>query len=391
MQNLSSLSPTQFRARFPIFERCVYLNSCSQGALAVDVEAALREYTDSWHESGSPWELWVDKVDQLRAAFAASIGADHDEVAVMPSASAGINAIASALNFGGVRSHVVMGEFEFPTMVHVWLAQQWRGATIRWARASGDRLDTDAYERVVDERTLIVPATHVCFRNGHKTDIAALTRLCHARGAYVCLDDYQRTGSGPIDVRSLGVDFMVTGCLKYLLAAAGVALLYVRRDLIERLEPTITGWFGRIDPFAFRIDELDWSSTASRFESGTPPVPSVYAALGALRLLDQVGLDVVERQIGHLVETYRRALQARGFLVRTPAEPERRGPLVVVQSVNAAVLVSRLAERGVICSCRGNGLRASFHAYNDESDVDAIVTALDSESALLDRTVAPAV
>lgn len=380
---MSRMSPTEFRSRFPIFARRVYVNSCSQGALSMDVDAVLREWIDSWHAGGSPWELWIETVEQLRDAFAESIGADRDEVAVLSSASAGINAIASALAFDGPRSHVVMGEFEFPTMAQVWLAQARRGATIQWARASGDRLPVDAYDVVIDERTLIVPATHVCFRNGHKTDIAGLTTLCHARGAYVFLDDYQRTGSGPIDVHALGVDFMVTGCLKYLLASSGVAFLYVRKELIDRFEPTITGWFGRVNPFAFRIDEVDWPATARRFESGTPSVPSAYAALGALELLDRVGYDVIGAQVERLVERYRSALVARGWLVRTPPEPALRGPLVVVQSHDAPALVSRLEGRGVIASCRGNGLRVSFHAYNNEADVDAVVTALDAESALL--------
>ena len=387
---MSTLSPNRFRSRFPIFERRIYVNSCSQGALSSDVEGAVQDWLHSWHDGGSPWDLWVEKVDQLRTAFAASIGADRDEIAVTPSASAGINAIASALDFTGSRPDVVMGEFEFPTMAHVWLAQERRGARISWARASGDSLPVDAYGAVVNERTLIVPATHVCFRNGHKTDIAALTALCHARGAHVLLDDYQRTGSGPIDVHALGVDFMVTGCLKYLLAAAGIAFLYVRRDLIERLEPTITGWFGRVNPFAFRIDAIDWPSNARRFESGTPPVPSAYAALAALDLLGQIGYEVVGQQVERLAERYRVAARAAGFVVRTPAEAERRGPLVVVQSLDAPLLVSRLAARGIVASCRGNGLRVSFHAYNNEADVDAVISALEAESALLERPSAQA-
>jgi selenocysteine lyase/cysteine desulfurase len=382
---MSRLSVAQFRSRFPIFERRIYVNTCSQGALSTDVEDAVHEWVHSWHDGGSPWELWVEKVEELRSAFASSIGADREEIAVTPSASAGINAIASALDFGGPRSDVVMGEFEFPTMAQVWLAQQRRGANIRWVRASGDRLPVDAYSAVVDERTLIVPASHVCFRNGHKTDIAALTTLCHTRGAHVFLDDYQRTGSSPIDVHALGIDFMVTGCLKYLLAAAGVAFLYVRRDLIERLEPMVTGWFGRVNPFAFRIDQLDWPASASRFESGTPPVPNAYAALGALGLLDRLGYDTVGQQVDRLVERYRSAAEASSFVVRTPAEAERRGPLVVVQSIDGLALVSRLAARGIVASCRGNGLRVSFHAYNNEADVDAVVTALEAESALLER------
>ena len=378
----------EFRARFPIFRRRVYVNSCSQGALSIDVDEAMRAYLDSWHESGSPWEAWVEQVERLRARFAASIGADADEIAVVPSASAGINAIASALDFDGPRSEVVVGDFEFPTMAHVWLAQERRGASIRRACApasSPDTLPLEAYDAVVGERTLIVPATHVCFRNGHRTDIAGLVRLAHGRGAYVFLDDYQRTGAGPIDVRALGVDFMVTGCLKYLLAAAGIGFLYVRRDLITRLEPTVTGWFGRVNPFAFRIDAIDWPAGANRFESGTPPVPNAYAVLAALQLLDGLGYDAVERQIDRLVARYMSAARDAGFVVRTPAAPERRGPLAVVQSVDGPALVERLAARGIVASCRGNGLRVAFHAYNTEGDVDAVVGALAAEASLLER------
>jgi selenocysteine lyase/cysteine desulfurase len=378
----------EFRSRFPLLTRRVYVNSCSQGALSTDVDEAMRAYLESWHELGSPWEMWVDQVERLRARFAAAIGAGVDEIAVMSSASAGINAVASALSFAGPRSHVVVGDFEFPTMAQIWLAQERRGATIRRAHVSSSSPETlplEAYDAVIDERTLIVPATHVCFRNGHRTDIAGLVRLAHDRGASVFLDDYQRTGSGPIDVHALGVDFMVTGCLKYLIAAAGIGFLYVRRELIERFEPTITGWFGRVNPFAFRIDALDWPPGANRFESGTPPVPNAYAALAGLTLLDQVGYDVIGRQIDRLVTRCAAAAGEAGFLVRTPAASDRRGPLVVVQSVDGPAIVEKLATRGIIASCRGHGLRVSFHAYNTDQDVDAVISALVAESALLER------
>jgi selenocysteine lyase/cysteine desulfurase len=378
------LSLEDFRSRFPILRRRIYVNSCSQGALSIDVDEAMRAYLDSWHEGGSPWELWVELVERLRARFAVFVGADPDEIAVMPSASAGLNAIASSLTFSGPRSHVVMGEFEFPTLAQVWLAQERRGATIRWAHAAGDMLSLDAYDTLIDERTLIVPATHVCFRNGYRTDIAGLVRLARDRGAYVLLDDYQHTGSGPMDVHALGVDFMVTGCLKYLLGAAGIAFLYVRRELIDRLEPTITGWFGRVDPFAFRIDRLDWPAKASRFESGTPPVPNAYAALAGLELLDRVGLGAVADRVDLLVARYQSAARGAGLVVRTPGDRARRGPLVVIESIDAPALVSSLAARGIVASSRGSGLRVSFHAYNAESDVDAVVSALAAESHLLE-------
>jgi selenocysteine lyase/cysteine desulfurase len=368
-----------FRARFPLLSRRVYVNSCSQGALSIDVEAAFSAFTESWHAGGSPWDHWVGQVDRLRSLFAASIGADVDEVAVMPSASAAISAIATALRFDGARSRVVLGEFEFPTSAHVWLAQQARGAAIVWARAQGDTLPPDAYAAVIDERTLIVASTHVCFRNGYRLDIPALVQICRERGACFLLDDYQRSGTGPIDVHVLGVDFMVTGALKYLLGPSGIAFLYVRRDLIERLEPLVTGWFGRVNPFAFDITRLDWAANARRFEAGTPPVPNAYAASAGLELLRSVGLDVVERQIAVLVDRFVSGALARGFDVATPVDPARRGPLTVVRVADAAALVARLGARDIIASSRGNGLRVSFHAYNQSQDVDAVLEALEQE------------
>jgi selenocysteine lyase/cysteine desulfurase len=345
------LTVEQFRARFPIFAHTVYVNSCSQGALSLDVRAALDAFTVSWDTHGSPWERWVGEVERLRAAFAVSIGAAADEIAVMPSASVAIAAIATALGFDANRRRVLLSEFEFPTMAHVWLAQQRRGAVVDWVPADGEALPIEHFERRIDGRTLIVPATHVCFRNGYRLDVVALASLCKERGAYLMLDDYQRTGTAPLDVHALGVDFLVTGALKYLLGPAGIAFLYVRRELIERLEPLSTGWFGRVSPFAFSLDPLDWAASARRFETGTPPVPSVYAAAAGLDLL----------------------------------HPERRGALVVVRCTDATALVQRIEARGIVASARGTGLRVSFHAYNNDADVDAVLAALDADAALVSR------
>jgi selenocysteine lyase/cysteine desulfurase len=379
------LSLDAFRGRFPILKHRVYVNNCSQGALSEEVEAAFGSFLTSWRERGSPWDTWVDTVEQLRRQFAAAIGADADEVAIMPSASGAVSSLATALAFEASRRTVLIGDLEFPTMAHVWLAQRRRGAVVRWVSAIDGELNPEAYGELIGDDTLIVPVTHVCFKSGFRTDVARLSRICHDRGAYVLLDDYQRTGSASIDVHALGVDFMVTGCLKYLLGPAGLAFLYVRRDLIERFEPLVTGWFGRVNPFAFSVDQFDWAASASRFESGTPEVPNAHGALAGLKLLARVGPDLVGRQIAHLVERFSSEARREGFVVRTPVDPERRGPLVVLQSRDAPALASRLIERGVIGSARGDAMRISFHAYNNDLDVDAVLDALRAEEALLTR------
>src|SRR5579864_4550816 len=146
----------EIRSRFPIFQRKIYLNSCSQGALSDAVQAGLENYVASWHEQGSPWETWVDHYEAARTAFAQFINASPDEVAIVTSASAGINSIASALSFKD-RHRVVMGEFEFPTMGHVWLAQRARGAQVQFVKAQHELIPASSYEEVIDRNTLIVP------------------------------------------------------------------------------------------------------------------------------------------------------------------------------------------------------------------------------------------
>ncbi|MGE0360822.1 MAG: aminotransferase class V-fold PLP-dependent enzyme [Vicinamibacterales bacterium] len=375
----------QFRARFPILGRRVYVNSCSQGALSLEVAAALQAFVESWHAGGSPWDRWIDEVERLRSAVAASIGAAADEIAVMPSASTAIAAVATALPFDTTRRRVVLGDFEFPTMAHGWLAQERRGAVIAGVPARGDLLALDDYAARIDDATAIVPAAHVCFRNGCRLDIGGLAALCRERGALCMIDDYQHTGTAPLDVHALGVDVLVTGSLKYLLGPSGIAFLYVRRPLIERLEPLTTGWFGRIDPFAFALGPLDWATTARRFEAGSPPVPNAYAAAAGLDLLQRVGASVVEAQVARLTARMIDGARARGFAVATPADPAMRGPLVVVRATDAAALAARLAARGIIASARGTGLRVSFHAYNDDGDVDAVLAALEAEAGLVVR------
>src|SRR5215469_18328451 len=153
---ISQADLSAIRARFPVFRNAVYLNSCSQGALSDAVEQSMYELLEIWHRQGSPWDVWVEQYEVMRREFAAFIGAEPDEVAVVPSVSAGVSSIASAFDFQE-RKTVVMGEFEFPTMGHIWMAQQRRGAKVRFLKATGGELPASTYDNVVDQDTLIVP------------------------------------------------------------------------------------------------------------------------------------------------------------------------------------------------------------------------------------------
>src|ERR1700683_687171 len=371
------------RSRFPILREKTYLYNCSQGALSDAVEGGMREYAESWRTSSSPWDEWMEAYEALRGEFARFINAEPDEVAIVTSASAGINPIASAL---GVRqrNRVVMSEYEFPTMGHIWLAQRPRGAQIQFLDGVENRVPTEAYERAIDERTCIVPLTHVSFLNGFRSDVAAVSRIAHANGALVFLDGYQDCGTRPLDVRALDVDFFVTGTLKYMLGPPGLGFLYVRRELLETLTPTMTSWMAQRDVFAFNTKCLDPSPDARRFEGGSPPIPNIYLARPAIDLLAGIGMDNVAAQIERLTAAFLKGVRDLRIDSKTPSSSV--GPLVVLRAKDAAAVLAKLSARGIAVSMRRDGVRFSFHVYNTLEDVNVALTALEDTLDLMVRS-----
>jgi selenocysteine lyase/cysteine desulfurase len=372
-----------FRALFPTLQTKAYLASGSYGLLARPVEAAVRRYLDDRIERGVDWGGWAAPTEAVREGMAAILNASPAEIAVTTSASAGINALASALDFSGVRNKVVVSNFEFPTGAQIWHAQAPRGARVEHvAEAQDGSIPLEHFAAVIDERTKIVQITHVCYRNGRRLDVEAITRLAHERGALVLLDCFQSVGALGVDVAAMDVDSAVGGMLKYLLGTAGIGFLYVARRHFG-LTPTAGGWFAQADIDAMDIFANHPAPDARRFQSGTPPVVNSYAAEAGIELLLGVGLPAVEARVREITGEAMDRLADAGCRLSTPRADDRRGPQVAIRSTDAATLTARLAERGVIVSWRDGNVRAMFHAYNDGSDLDALLDGLMAHRDLL--------
>jgi selenocysteine lyase/cysteine desulfurase len=367
----------ELRSRFPVLERKTYLNSGSYCALADTVKAAINNYMDDRLLVGANWDVWVMKNESVRSLMAQVLRAEPDEIAVTASASAGINALASALDFTGQRNKVVISDFEFPTNAQIWHAQELRGAeVVHVHRDAHGYIPLEHFEKAIDEETQLVAVTHVCFRNGAKLDIAGIVKLAHAKGAKVMLDCYQAVGSMTVDVERLDVDFAVGGMLKYLLGTAGLGFLYVRKELIPALTPTNSGWFAQANITAMDITANRPSPTARRFEAGTPAVVNCYAVEAGLKLILEVGTDVIEERVKYLTRLYMDRLEEIEWPSITPREDDRHGPMVCVRANQVAQLFARLTQQDIVTSFRDDNLRATFHFYNNEKDVDALVEAL---------------
>ena len=362
------------RHRFPIFNSRVYINSCSQGALSDAVRASYEQYLADWDEYGAPWEYWVERQEAARAAFAGLVNASPEEVAVTTSLSAGVSALASGLRFTR-RSKVVLTDWEFPTIGQIWHAQEARGARVVHGATLAD------LERLIDDDTQLVSVTHVSYRSGAMTDVAKVVELAHERGALVLLDAFQSIGSLPVDVKELGVDFLGAGVLKYLLGSAGLGFFYCRRELVERVWPTQTGWFA--DENIFAMDHTDYSpaDTAARFQSGTPPVPAIYAGIAGIELMQEIGIAATRAHVNTLNEHLSAGLEELGASLATPREAH--GALMCVRSTDSKALVAALDGEGIVTSERDGNLRVSAHCYNTVEDVDAVLEALQKHRQLL--------
>jgi selenocysteine lyase/cysteine desulfurase len=367
--------PDRIRHRFPIFERLVYINSCSQGALSDVVRDSYQAYLRDWEEKGAPWEYWVEREDAARAAFAGLVNAEPDEIAVTASLSAGVSALASGLRYAR-RSKIVTTELEFPTVGQIWHAQESRGARVV-------HVPLEDFDKAIDDDTAVVSITHVSYRTGEMIDVQEVVRLAHERGALVLLDAYQSAGSVPIDVKELGVDFLAAGTVKYLLGSAGLGFFYCRREVFERAWPTATGWFADQDIFAMDIHDYSPASTARRFQSGTPPVPSIYAGIAGIELIQSIGIEETREHVLHLNAHLVAGVDELGGTVVTPRERDRHGALICVKSTDVDELVAALGRWGIVTSSRDGNVRISPHAYNSLEDVDLVLEALAANRELL--------
>lgn len=350
-----------FRDRFPMLERTNYLASCSLGARSRDLDGALGRMLDAMPDGG--WSAFEGEVDRARELFAALVGADRDQIALLPNASTGAYQVASTLSWER-RPSLVCSAHEFPSISQVWLAQRTRGARVRPAEDCAAE---------IDDRTGLVSLPLVDYRDSRRLPVREVADAAHAVGARVFVDAYQVVGVEPVDVAELDCDYLVAGSAKYALGLPGLAFLYVRSPAATDHDPILTGWFGRRNPFAFDPRALDFPDTARRFETGTHPVPACYAANAGMALLADLDLAAVRAHVAALTELAAARLVDQGEKLSTPPGG---GAHVAVVEPDSPRLADWLADRRILTSPRGDLLRLSFHYYNNPDDVAEVCDAI---------------
>ncbi len=360
----------RYRSEFPIFRDQIYLNTCSLGALGARTRNRVAGFLDLWQARGaSAWyDVWWEALGELRARYASLVRARAEEIALAPSISVAIATVAEALDYRA-RPRVVATSLDFPTVAYQWLAKRARGVELVVVESPDQvSVPVEAIARAVDDRTALVATSHVYFTSGAIQDIQAVAAAAHAKGALCLIDAYQSVGQVPVDVKAAGVDFLTAGGLKWLLGGPGIVFLYVRAELARRLAPTVAGWFGHRDQFAFDPRSLELHDDARRFELGTPALAAVYAQLGGLDYIDEIGVPAIRRASAALAEDLIAGARARGFQPKVAPRADQRSAIVMLPAADPAGAVRHLAAGGIIVDARPGHVRLSPFFYNVQDD-----------------------
>jgi len=352
-----------YRKRFPILAETTYLINHSLGAMPAAAEERVLRYARDWNTRGIRawgegwWELPLTVGDQIGRL----IGAPPRTVSMHQNVTIAEAVVLSCFDFDGPRRRIVYEEGNFPSVRYLYQAQ--RGVDIVVAA------DGDGVVEAIDDRTLLVPATHVLFKTGEIQDVEAIVEQAHKHGALVVLDAYQSVGTVPLDVTALGVDFAVGGSVKWLCGGPGAAWLYVRPDLAASLEPSLTGWQAHARPFDFE-PEQEYADGAARFLTGTPNVPALYAATAGYDVIEEVGVERIRERSVQQTALLVELLAEAGFQVGSPRDPARRGGTVVVRTPDFPRVGEELGARGILCDYRPDvGLRLGPHFFNSDDEL----------------------
>jgi kynureninase len=368
---------TAYRERFPILAETTYLISHSLGPMPLEARARLDAYADTWMKRGiRAWgEGWWETPMTVGDQIARLIGAPPGSTVMHQNVTVASAVVLSCFPFSGERRRIVYGDGEFPSVRYLHQAQADRGAEVVVLTTNEELVEA------IDERTQLVLLSHVLFKTGRIQDVEPVIGRAHEVGAHVLLDSYQSVGTVPLDVDALGVDFATGGSVKWLCGGPGAGWLYIRPDLAERLEPTLVGWQGHADPFAFE-PELRYASGASRFLTGTPNVPALYAATAGYDIIEEIGVAPIRERSLELTDRLIGLLDEAGFEIVSPREPELRGGTVVVRVPEAPAVHAELQRREILCDFRPDvGLRLGPHFFTTEEELEVTVAAISEIAA----------
>ena len=374
-----------WREEFPILANTTYMISHSLGAMPRGTRDRLNEFADTWATRGiRAWEEgWWDLPVTVGNLIASIIGANPGEVVMHQNVSVCQSVILSCFDWRERRNKIVTESLNFPSNLYLFQGVERQGARVVTVPShDGMTVLLEHMLSAIDEETRLVSVSHVIFKSSYVQNLAEIVKRAHSVGALVVADLYQSTGTVPVDVQALDLDFATGGSVKWLCGGPGAAYLYVRPSLWPALTPAVTGWQAHREPFAFDAGEMDYAPNAYRFLSGTPNVPALYSARTGYEIVNRVGVGAIREKSLRQTEQLIALADEAALPVACPRKAAERGGTVTLAVPDGKAIVNQLAERNILVDYRpGAGIRIAPHFYTVDEELDVTIRAISSLTA----------
>ncbi|WP_236254290.1 aminotransferase class V-fold PLP-dependent enzyme [Mucisphaera calidilacus] len=366
---------------FPALSAMVHLNHAGVAPVCGPAAEAMAKYGQEASTLPYSEASWYSDIKDLRSLTARLINArGPDEIAFVPNTSTGLATVARGLDWRR-GDQVVITDVEYPANRYPWEDLGRFGVELVEVKQHADgRIDVEDVCNAITDRTRVVSLSHVQYGSGHRIDLRPISETVHRAGGYLCVDAIQSVGVLPVDVRSMGIDFLAADGHKWMLGPEGAGIFYVHEDLCEMLHPPVVGWLNMVNAQDYGNYEYRFVRDARRFEPGTWNVPGLLGLRAAIGLLLEVGIERVWERVEGLTTRVAEGAAERGYGVFSPRrlESERSGSVVIEAraSEEAGALVKRLAEQKIYVALRNGRVRVSPHFYNTPEQIDRLLEAL---------------
>jgi cysteine desulfurase/selenocysteine lyase len=365
----------RIRDDFPVTEKYTYLSNAAISPIPKQVlEESSKFYQELSEHGGAIWETWAEKMEQTRDVYAKFIHAHRDEVGFTHSTSEGMNIIAHMLSSKG---SVISNELEFPSSTLPWLN---RDADVTFVSSKKGKILKEDIANSINQNTRTVVVSHVQYSTGWRQDLAELGELTSKKGLYLVVNPTQSLGALYLNVRDFNIDFMASNGHKWILSSFGIGAIYIKKEYLkdlERFKPPFYSQLGQKQTEIFDNKKIDMSNTASRFELGSPHFSNILCLKSAIEYITKIGIEQIEKRILYLTEYLVEKLREFKVEIISPLEEEKgRSGIIVFKERNAQEIVRQLERRRIMVSARGDGIRVSPHFYNNENDIDRLLSEL---------------
>lgn len=367
------------RHEFPVAGDSVFLAHAGVSALPRRAAQAISDYTRLASEHDQEEAYAGEKITQARAAAAALLKAAPGEIALVGPTSLALSFVASGLHWRK-GDNILIYQDDYPSNVYPWMALVEQGVEVRFlnVRELG-RIRTIDVLGQVDENTRLVALASCHFVAGWRLDLAAIGAGLHKRGILFCVDAIQTLGAFPTTVEH--VDFLAADAHKWLLGPCASGVLYVRRDLQERLRPTVFGWHNVRCPDYVAQDTLSFRPDGRRYEAGSANLLGLAGMHAAMELLLGIGIDNIAAELLRKRAWLVPALQGRGLeVLQADAPPANASSIVTFHRPGGDMpaLHRKLTNADIVTSLRADRsgrryIRLSPHFYNTDAELARVV------------------